>query len=226
MTKNDEELSLFKTYSAGHLFSLAKQAYERTKSGETEREPGKSDALVAFVFSAAALEAFINELADMANNDLGLEDDSKVIKSFASLMDEVEAARGSVQLKFQLAKFVFSGATYEKGKPPFQKMIQLFNVRNALVHLVPQDEFKTTFEGTFIRVRETKVLQALPQNILAEYDEKRVADWKTMISTQAAAKWACNSAVEMAQSVLVTLPNSPIGKLATSTLGTIFQTIK
>ena len=67
-----EKNNPFRSYSAGHLFSLAKVAYERTKGGKSLQEPGKSDAIVSIIFSASSLEAFINELPDMALMDIEL----------------------------------------------------------------------------------------------------------------------------------------------------------
>ena len=225
MNKLDEELSPYKTYSAGHLLFLAKEAYKRTIDDKPKTAPGKSDAIIAIVFSASALEAFINELVDLAI-EVPNEQGPESVRSFATLMKEVESSRGSIRLKFMLTKLVFSGSTYKKGEPPFQDMVHLFSVRNALVHLSPQEEFKTTSDGEFIRVKETNVTKALPQNILAKFDEGVPADWKARISTQATARWACDTAIDMVQSVLVTLPDGHFKRASMSVFGTTFQKLK
>ena len=55
--------------NAGVLFGVARSAYERTKCAPSETACGQNDALVAIVFSAATLEAFVMELALMAKPD-------------------------------------------------------------------------------------------------------------------------------------------------------------
>ena len=226
MAKQDDELLPYKNYSAGHLFFLAKQAYERTISTESDREPGKSDAIVAVVFAASSLEAFINELADWATYMPDVMEHPESVQSFASLMREVENLRGSIRLKFMLTKLVFSGSTYKKDEQPFQDLSLLFMVRDALVHLKPQDEFKTAPDGKKVRVMKPKVLKALPKNILAKFDETIAADWKSMISTQAVAKWACNTAAKMVHSVLATLPESHFKKIVSEGFVIAFQSVK
>lgn len=225
MSKKNEELLPFKSYSSGHLFSIAKQAYERTIGDKSDREPGKKDALIAVVFAASSLEAFINELADLATAELS-QPHSESAKVFASLMDEVENSRGSIRLKFMLAKFVLSGSTYRKDEQLFQDFNNLFMVRNALVHLKPEEEFNITLDGHFIRVKEPKVLKALPKNILAKYEKKTAANWKSMISTQAAAKWACNTAARMVRSIIDVIPESLFKKFADLQYSNTFQPIK
>ena len=226
MAKQDDELLPFKTYSAGHLFFLAKQAYERTTGTKSDREPGKSDAIVAIVFAASSLEAFINELADWATEMPEIMKNPEIVQSFASVMREVEDSRGSIRLKFMLTKLIFSGNTYKKDEQPFQDLTLLFMVRDALVHLKPQDEFKTAPDGQKVRVMTPKVLKALPKNILAKFDETVAADWKSMISTQAVAKWACNTAAKMVHSVIATLPESQFKKFAIDGFGIAFQPVK
>lgn len=225
MPKNNDELIPFKSYSSGHLFSIAKQAYERTIGDKSDREPGKKDALIAVVFAASSLEAFVNELADLASAKL-TEPHSETEKVFASLMDEVENSRGSIRLKFMLAKFVFSGTAFRKDERLFQDFNNLLMIRNALVHLKPEEEFNLTLDGHFVRVKEPKVLKALPKNILAKYEKKTAANWKSMISTQAVAKWACNTAVGMVRSILDTVPESLFQKMAVLQYSDTFQLIK
>ena len=52
--------------SAPYLFRVATDAYRRTSSADSNTSPGQLDALVSVVFSASALEAFINEIGALA----------------------------------------------------------------------------------------------------------------------------------------------------------------
>lgn len=222
----NEISSPVKEYSAGHLFTLAKLAYERTKGG-TLREPGKSDAIVSIIFSASSLEAFINELPDLAVIDLEHSDNNqtKLVKSFVNVMNEIEESRGSTRLKFLQTHLIFTGISYEVNKRPFQDFSNLFKLRDAFLHLKPQREFAINNKNAFVRVSTPKSISGLPKNILAKFDTKVAANWITMVSTQAAAKWACNTASEMVHSILRFAPETYFGKIAIATYGEAFRPV-
>jgi hypothetical protein len=142
-------------------------------------------------------------------------------------MKEIEDSKGSIRLKFMLTNLIFAGKTYEKSEQPYQDFALLFKIRDALMHLKPQDEFKVTHNGNVVRVMKPKILEALQsKNILANLDEKLVADWKSMISTQAVARWACNTAVDIVHSTLRILPESYFRKGAIAAYGNLFQPVK
>jgi hypothetical protein len=218
----NEILSPVKYYSAGHLFTLAKLAYERTKGGALQ-EPGKSDAIVSIIFSASSLEAFINELPDLASIDIKYSnnDQSKLIKSFIAIMNEIEDSRGSTRLKFLQTHLILAGTSYKTDEPPFQDFSNLFKLRDAFLHLKPQKENATKNKHDLT----PKSISGLPKNVLAKFDKKVTANWITMVSTQAAAKWACNTASEMVHSVLRILPETYFGKIAIATYGEAFQPV-
>ncbi len=224
-TKNDELLP-FKSYSAGHLFFLAKQAYERTKGEKSDREPGKSDAIVSIIFSASSLEAFINELSDMASDMQNLQKTPIIVQNFSFVMKELEESKVSVRLKFLLTKLIFTGETYDKGGSLFQDFSLLFKIRDSLVHLKPQDEFKVTPNGDIVRIMTPKILEGLPKNTLAKYNERVVADWIGSISTQAVARWACNTTTNMVHSILSILPDSLFKKQAIASYNQTFQPLE
>ena len=224
---SNEKTFPVRSYSAGHLFYLAKAAYERTKGGKSPQEAGKSDAIVSIIFSASSLEAFINELPDMAKNDIehtGIKH-PEAVKSFITIMNEIEDSRGSTRLKFLQAHLIFSEKTYEIDKKPFQDFSNLFKLRDAFLHLKPQGEYVTNSKNEFIRVATPKAITGLPKNILAKFETKVIADWSSMVSTQAAAKWACDTASEMVISILRVIPDSFFKKSAIGAYGKSFQPV-
>jgi hypothetical protein len=83
-------------YSAAELFKLAKWAYSRIDNCAPDKDPRQKDALVAILFSAIALEAFMNEvieLAVMLRRDGG----EGPVTNFASIMSEIKST-GSLNL--------------------------------------------------------------------------------------------------------------------------------
>src|SRR5215831_5796443 len=183
--------------NSGILFKVAVSAYERLKSAPSDKTGGQNDALVAVLFSAATLEAFIMELALMAESDSALFGRHKPLQLLASILDETEASRGSIRLKFLLTKVVLGSETYDKGSQPYQDFDILFAVRDAIIHMKPE---KITGEPH-------KILQRLRANDLCEDVKPGVAaSWLGQISTRGVARWACNVVVEMVESLKACLP--------------------
>src|ERR1700730_13116987 len=125
--------------NAGLLFNHAKNACERIAETPGLRIGGQTDALTAIVFAAASLEAFIYEFTDLVNQ-LDVEPGAH-FTAFASLMEELEKSRASIESKFSLGRWVFAAAPYDKGALPYQDFALLIDLRNALIHLRALDKY-------------------------------------------------------------------------------------
>jgi hypothetical protein len=77
--------------NSGILFRIAVSAYQRLESAPSDKAGGQNDALVAILFSAATLEAFVAELALMAQSDSAFFGE-KLLQSVAAVLDEAEAS--------------------------------------------------------------------------------------------------------------------------------------
>lgn len=196
---------------AGSLFNIAKDAYKRTKKASSERDTGQTDALVSVVFSCVSLEAFINEAIELAGqpSPYGKPPNPNTVLDFFSIAKEVEYGWRTTELKFLLAKRIFTGTTYNKGENPYQDFALLWKLRNDLVHLKSLDKFEKSSEGVLI-VKSAKIIEDLrSKNIIAEFKDKNtITSWTNLISTRAVARWACNTASEVVQSVLNFVPES------------------
>src|SRR4051794_18412488 len=110
--------------NAGPVFSVAKAAAYRMSVPHPDEGGSGNDALVAIVFSAAALETFINEAAGLAAQaatdqaGYGVREDAR-IEQFARVCKEIEDTHGSVALKCLIASSLFRGKPYDKGEPPW-----------------------------------------------------------------------------------------------------------
>jgi hypothetical protein len=124
-------------FNSGILFKIAVSAYERAKAALSDKTGGQSDALVAILFSAAALEAFIMDLVVLAAGDSQLFGRTD-LQALADILDETESSRGSIRLKFLLAKSILSGKPYEQGSLPYQDFDTLFTRRDAIIHMKPE----------------------------------------------------------------------------------------
>lgn len=111
------------TYHAGVLFEIARRSYARTAEAASDLSPGQTDALVAVMFATASLEAFINEAGARAGYPPpGSLPDPDVVSRFATVMAEVEEGRGSLELKYQLARLVFTATISTRAGLPIRTL--------------------------------------------------------------------------------------------------------
>lgn len=200
---------------SGAIFRIAKQAYERAKT------PAKPDRflddsyepLIAIVFAAAAGEAFINEIGELASHPrMGPEPDC--VPNLASLLSEVEDARGNTTLKYLLAKLALAGNAYDKGVNPYQDFAVLMELRNSLLHLKFDRIESVKINET--RIQHPPVVGKLrSRNILAQFENvNTLASWVLHISTPAVARWACNATAAIVGDLVQSIPDSDLRRAA------------
>jgi hypothetical protein len=175
-------------FSAGHLLAVAIDGYRMIATDVPDDTPGQPSALISIIFSAAALEGFINEVAELAADPWrGSEDENSAsIGQLATVLDEVERGRGSTRLKYQMAMVTLAQRMYPRGEQPYQDFDLLFRVRDALLHYRPEvAEFE--IGG---RAEDSTLVRALrSRNILSRFSTTTVAGWVSLVETRAAAKW-------------------------------------
>lgn len=206
--------------NASPLLKVAKEAYERCSKQFTERQHAGSDPLIAIVFATAAMEGFINEVFELASEPgdllrlLGDPPEHKSVAALAGLAKALEQASSPIPLKFMLAKIALSGEPYDKGSPPYQDFELLIKVRNCLVHLRPLDKFKMPGNNDVTgkptpRVAVPRFMKGLrTKNVLVETDATTFPNSFYEICTPAMARWACNTASAMVQSIVQIVPDN------------------
>jgi hypothetical protein len=206
--------------NSGCLFGIAKQAYERAKAGaKHDRSHESNEPLIAIVFAAAAGEAFINEIGELASQPAGsfpeLGPEPGQVQTLAGLLSEVEDARGTTNLKYLLGKLALSGKTFDKGANPYQDFAILMDLRNSLMHLkfdriesVKINEVRIHYPGVVAKLRS--------RNVLAQFedDDNAVASWVFRISTPAVARWGCNATAAMVKDIVESIPDSELRRKA------------
>lgn len=210
---------------AGVLHEIALDAHQRCQP-DPPRDRHDLAALTAITFSAFSLEAFINEVGSIASTASVQKVNPPAVATFGSAWTEVEESQGSLELKYMLARFVFAGAFYARGEAPFQDFANLLRVRNGLVHLKPKDRVifreippdvwgdierlkKDLEREPFARLEKAQILEKLPNAIIRPAPLDAHTSWTVRISTKTAARWACNVAADMIQSVLNFVPVCP-----------------
>jgi hypothetical protein len=182
-------------YSA-HLLRIAEQAAKKAREDAAARPDAlTADSLIAIIMAVTSAEAFINELAERLDSLPEGFPISESLKSFAAVVKEVEGDHGPVTLKYLVASHAL-GRMFDKGAPPFQDFAHLARLRNALVHLKPDD------------TRGPKGAEALAQRDLAHKKDYDLFGWVARLEKPETAEWAVGAAREIMRAVLA-LTRSP-----------------
>lgn len=212
---------------SGSLHLLAKKAYERTINAASDRAPNQHDALSAIILSVVSLEALVGEVVEVVRGLLPNcpEDARNRGKALMDALELIEEGRGQLALKFQIAKLILSGTPYETGARPYQDFDLLLEIRNGLIHPKPfavkQDESGSPVDPSRKfreKLRSLEIIAEIPR-------ENVVAPLSTWVQTKAAARWACNTAVEMAHSLWETPADDHIVQMLRTVLARGFVKI-
>jgi hypothetical protein len=181
------------------IFNIALDAAKRIDS--PRREGGKREALVSVVFAAVSLEAFLNELIELAQDFAEYENPLPMTSAFAQLMSQL--GRLPILLRFNMAHWMLTGGPYDKNSEAFQALTLLFQVRNDLAHFKPdplteEGESKPT-HTTLGKLRSKHIL-----NDSSAPESNR--SWIQEVGTKAVAEWACNTASLVTADLVSKLP--------------------
>ncbi len=199
------------TMVAGQMIGTAKAAYARAKTAAaSDRAISSPDPIIAVVFSAVALEAFINEMIEQADIDRAWAPLAASVRAFGAMGKQIEEQRGQIELKVLAAFWTLGRANLDKGKSPYQDFALLVQLRNALLHRRSMMPMKVAADGTFY-ADPGKLITALPKSVLSEEIESAegsvAADFTLRISTPAMARWSCNAASGMVNAILDLVPD-------------------
>jgi hypothetical protein len=100
--------------NSGALFAIAKRPRQRVKEEDGGIFGPTKSTLVALLFSAATLDGYISEVAFLARAI----DKLAAHPSLSSLVDEIEDSRGSVRLKYLMARVPPTGGRSTRAPSP------------------------------------------------------------------------------------------------------------
>jgi hypothetical protein len=195
------------TMEAGVFFSISINAINSIQ--DNPRSGGERPALVSVVFSVIALEAFINEMTEFAQN-LTLPKTPEVIV-FIQMMGEADHT--SLEFRLQLAHWILTGRLMDKGSQPYQDFALLISLRNDLVHTRPNDLF-TQGVSTNEEVHKRLVTKFRSKNILADEDEPS-GSWTYLVQTRAVAEWSARTVAAVVAEVCSGTSKSGFQKVLT-----------
>jgi hypothetical protein len=177
---------LLKVYQAQALHGAARRACERATTAMKSGAPSEDDALIAVILSAASLEAFLNELLEVASSPPSK---PEYLLAFVDLLSEMDEVRASIRSRFYTARFLLPGPNFRKGHQPYQDLDLIFAVRDHVLHLRPESLSR---DGS----GRQKLYKRLEARHLITHTAA-LASTLSEIQTVKVASWACNVVVDV-----------------------------
>jgi hypothetical protein len=182
-----------RAFVTGVLFNVAVDAARSIKA--PLRDGNQQPALTSVVFSVIALEAFLNEVTEVAADYLRNPCEPHEVAAFAEFMNDAERARTSLESKFVLSNWILTGRKLDRGEPAYQDFSLLVGLRNDLVHFKPNEAVDLSLSPDEIHQRLVGTFRS--KNILATGIESTLTPWTQLITTKAVALWSCQTASRM-----------------------------
>ena len=187
------------------LFGIAVETAREIKAAP--RVGGQRPALISVVFSVIALESFMNEMTNYAQEwtdyQPSVEGPQTVL--FAQVMGDAEDAHARLESKFTLAKWILLGRNTDRSGQPYQDFALLTRLRNDLVHTKPNQLFvhgKTTNE----EAHEDLIKKFRNKKILA--NDRDSGSWTYLVQTKAVAEWSCKTAAHVVNDLCTGVPQN------------------
>ncbi len=194
------------------LLRIAWDARQRSIDAKTEETDWSPDATVAIVFSAAATEGFINELAEFLRAHQGERSPFTISDSllgFAEDWQKIEDKRAGIRAKFHAASRNLTGNEFDRNTDPFKGFDRLIRLRDDHMHLKPQDTHHVTDAGLHY-TKPPDLIQELTDLGLAQTVPHGVSmPWLNRVQTAAIAEWAFQTGLAMILAVLQMFPDDP-----------------
>lgn len=190
-----------------HFYNIARESYHNTRQGSTIHR--QNDALVAIIFAALSLEAFINELCVIAMEAKASGHGEDFLDGLINAIDESQGTKRTTPEKFMMASEALSNK-FAQGKNPYQDFALLFRLRDCLVHLKPEDCIEIDEDNNWTYSGRKLIDRLRSKNIVQQYTS--IQSITLLVSTAVAAKWACDTASTMVTAILDRIPNSEFSK--------------
>lgn len=198
------------------LLELAAKSAERCGStassvGTDEFEPLQEDSIAAILFSAAAIEAFINEITIDCKNAIGSGDEDEVLRRFAFAMLAAEDSKSSTKNKIELAHILLTNEKPNLGGNPFADFAHLFGLRNDIMHIkgpssigLLSDEATSSMPRRVESLRQRGLTRKLP-------DGGRTF-WVFHLMSAQVAWWACDTAAAICLHIAELVPRKEVSE--------------
>jgi hypothetical protein len=190
-------------YHAGHIFFVARNAYERSIKDQSEAMP-------SIILSTIALECFVNETIEQLSGNIpklaGVD-----LSTTISWLEFAESKKSSTLEKIEAFHLALTGKKTDRGSQLNQDLAILYQLRNALAHRKaeptgdwdPNDNEKTYEPHKFVRLLAQRGIVEIPPPNFPPL-------WSQFVLHHRTAKWSFNTAIAGAKSLTSLMPKGVI----------------
>ena len=172
-----------------YFFEKSKEFYASAQYTQLNpKECDQSDALASIIFSALSIEAFLNELPEIA-----AQRQEEEAKSLVRVIQPLIDKRKPTLYKLLEASKCTSDSPLEEKTLPYKHVEDLIDLRNRIVHLKAGDTLsgRTSKHKDIInKLRYAGV--SIDSYTVTNNDDEFHFPFIALISTQPVAEWACN----------------------------------
>jgi len=197
-------------YGGFRLYEIARNACRASRREHANFEA--EQVMIAIVFAAASVEAYLQEYVDGASTigreELSEEKHYEQIKCFVSLARDYERTQQEAIRILKAAEITFCGQPPDQGAKPYQGFDQLMRLRNHVLHLKPEPvEFENGARVSPVHklVVGLESVGVIPQ----EQDPTETVDRSdSRLFTSRVAQFCCNTATKVVKYAAGIAPDS------------------
>lgn len=210
---------------AGALYRAATETLRMLQESTNVDSHGNKVAIGVLLLSAASIEAFLNEVGDYAQSHsrsrIHL---PKELIQYGDHWQIAESCNASTRKKYKIALECLSHSNVDKGSDPWQSFMDLFLVRDSLMHM-RNTEYAIDLKK-HESIKHKPIVHRLAARGLIEADlSKGPVNWLTHLQSVGAATWGCSVSQMVIQDLLDKILESIKGESNAPDLGKGFQMI-
>lgn len=182
------------------MFFLAKKACLRAQV-----EPEES--LTAILLSAVSFECFLNEFESIADDLIGPTDSSQ-LQLLRDILSDLEKGKAHIRTKVKAIHFFITLQRLDFGQPPYQDLLILIEIRNALVHRKPE-KFEIEINNPGKKYEPHRLVKFLAdRKIIKRPPNSNPSLFSEILMKPEVAKWAYDTAALVIKDICIKIPKS------------------
>lgn len=197
---------------SSQLWLIANQARQRAIDAAKESPDAPAvDAVVAIIFSAAAAEGFINELASCLIDGADAAFIPADLTQFAQTIQSLESTHKSTLIKYSQGWHTLAKRPIDETQNPYRDLELLFGLRDMIIHPKARNQAgppKGRPGGRRATHKMPDLVVKFQKMGLATRSHKDVGmSWFSALQTDKMADWACKASFHMIVAILNLIPD-------------------
>jgi hypothetical protein len=191
-------------FGASRLINIAEKAYSTSKM-EEGKNPYPDEVLISIAFSAAYVEASLNEMVEIyrgyERTEIEKIDDMKNLSLIWTMF-----RRSSIEIRYKLLVMALIGQNFNPDSPEFRDLKYLFELRNRIIHAEP---IKSDIKGNVEPNCCQKLIEHLETiGVLQPLSKGERLAWIDRLRTPKVALWAIETSKSIHKYLIGLFPSS------------------